>query len=605
MSGLDPLAALALTAVANAQAAIEESTLNLGSLLADFQAQLSVGDVVRATVLPAQNGVDRLSLLGQTITAQLPPGINPGETLALAVTGFTNTAIIVRNLGVVADDAPLPEAPPQQSTPGTPQRAVLRSTTPPPPAPASGIPPRPVVPPPPRAPSGPVAPPREIFVQAAVRSNPQASAPAADVPTSPAPEVEARLAATRASRTIGSPAEAKAPVQSSTPAPPRASNPTSSRPLAQPPLTRGVAPHVSAPVLASVRPAPATPEAALLARLRVPVSATTVAAAKIVDAAARSVTAAFEKLDALLDRAPADPRISTLRSTLPFVARFDLRNTTALPEQLASYVSNVVSSAETKLAQIVRAWTTGTLQATLEPQPPIAPPATSQPSPEPDAPLNAPPTPARTIDRIVLPPPAAHPELTVNNAARAAERSIALDHDVKTALLALVSDPPQGSSPALLSALRDALTATTSVQLSTLNAQTVDPQSITIPLPAYFYEGGQPAQLRISRDAPGSRKPMDADNFHVAFILDTKSLGTVAIDVQTAGRSISVDVKTEHPRAADRFRTSFVDLRSRLEQLHYRIATMAAGLAPRGTSTEDKAPQSAAPERTSNLDLQA
>ncbi len=128
MSNLDPLAAFALQAVANAQAAIEESTLNLGAVLTEFQAKLSVGDVLSATVLPAQDGTDRISLLGQTLTAQLPPGINPGETIALQVTGFTNTAIIVRNLGSV-DPENLPERPPLPAqSPDAPQSAVLRST---------------------------------------------------------------------------------------------------------------------------------------------------------------------------------------------------------------------------------------------------------------------------------------------------------------------------------------------------------------------------------------------------------------------------------------------------------------------------------------------
>src|ERR1700752_3114766 len=111
MSGLDPVAAFTAQVLAGAQAAIEEAQLNLGALLDDFKAQINVGDVLTATVMPPENGSDRISLLGQTITAQLPPGVYPGEALSLQVTGFTNTAILVRNLGVPDPTQPPPPAP--------------------------------------------------------------------------------------------------------------------------------------------------------------------------------------------------------------------------------------------------------------------------------------------------------------------------------------------------------------------------------------------------------------------------------------------------------------------------------------------------------------
>ncbi len=552
---MDPLAAFALQAVANAQAAIEEATLNLGALVSQFQAQLSVGDVLTATVLAPQDGTDRISLLGETLAAQLPPGINPGETIALQVTGFTNTAIIVRNLGTVDPEVASPEAPPLPPQTGAPQSAILRSTQPP---------------------TAPVAPPREIFVAASVKQQQASSGPATQTPRTPAQqqaapasrapvEVEARLIATRASTTIGTPS-LKRDVQT---------------PVAPPRLPQNAAVQSAATRAALQRPqqtptpSPATPQSTLLARLRVPVTPTTLAAAKLVETATRSVTSAYEKLDALLAKLPSDPRTASLRSALSFVARFDLRNTRALPEQIASYVSNVVTSAESKIAQIVRAWTEAETIADPSSQSPEA--AISFPS------ANG---------------------TQANVAAHAAERGVALEHDIKTALLQLVADPPSGSSPKVLAALRDALTATTAVQLNAATPENNTANTITIPLPAYFYDGGQAAQLRISRDAPNSKNKLDADNFHVAFVLDTKSLGTVAIDVQTAGRSVSVDVKTETARSADRFRTSLGDLRGRLESLHYRVATMAAGLAPRPKWNASPAP-GAPPARASNLDIQA
>jgi hypothetical protein len=567
MSNLDPLAAFALQAVANAQAAIEEATLNLGSLISDFEAKVSVGDVLDATVLPPQDGGDRISLLGQTLAAQLPPGINPGETIALQVTAFTDTAIIVRNLGTIDPENPtnLPQAPPQTSD--APQSAVLRTAAP------TDRPPSPVQPPAPRqAAPAPVAPPRELFVAASVRPS------AAPTPqhmqqqsaARPPAEVEARLIATRASTTIGTPAPKRPPV-----------------PPATPPRVSQAAPVQSAAARAVIArpqqtPAPSTPDTALLTRLRVPATPVTIAAARLVEHATRNVTSTYEKLDALLAKLPSDPRTATLRSTLAFVARFDLRNTRALPEQIASYVSNIVTSAESKIAEIVRVWSEAGVPADAQ-------------TPEPSA------APAFRSPEITLPSQRQDVPLP-NVAARAAERGVAVEHDVKTALLQLVANPPSGSSPQLVQALRDALTATTAVQLNALQPENNTPNTITIALPAYFYDGGQPAQLRISRDARNSKNGMDADNFHIAFVLDTKSLGTVAIDVQTVGRSVSVDVKTETPRSADRFRTSLGDLRARLEMLHYRVATMAAGLAPR---EKPKASPSQAPSRTSNVDMQA
>jgi Flagellar hook-length control protein FliK len=586
MSGFDPLAAFALQAVANAQAAMEEATLTLGALLTDFQAQLSVGDVLNATVLPPENGGDRILLLGQSMPAQLPPGINPGETIALQVTGFTNTAVLVRNLGSVDPQEPPPAAPelPEQSA-SAPQSAVLRSIPPQPPSqqPQQQPPAAPQTQSAPQSqsaplpPSAPVAPPRELFVAASVRptlSQPTVQRAGAQPPAPPAPaEVEARLIATRASTTIGNPSltrqiPPRPPSPPSLPVQSAATRAFVERPQQTPQQTR----------------TPATPEHALLARLRVPVTPTTIAAAKIVGRATQNVTASYEKLDALLSKLAPDSRTASLRSSLAFVARLDLRNTRALPEQIASYVSNVVTSAESKIAQIVRAWSDASARA--EPQQHEQPHAQASPQ--------SPQAPSARAQAAVQP----------FVAARTAERGTALANDVKTALLALVENPPAGSSPQTVQALRDALTATTAVQLNALTPDNNTAAAITIPLPAYFYQGGAPAQLRISRDAPGGKNALDPDNFHIAFVLDTKSLGTVAIDVQTVGRSVSVDVKTETPRSADRFRTSLGDLRSRLEAMHYRIASMAAGLASR--AKRPQAPAQPPPQgHTSNVDMQA
>ena len=70
MSGLDPLSALA------ADAALTQSqvqAIDLGVQIEILQQQLTVGDLLAATILPAQDGTDRLSLLGVTVPASLPP----------------------------------------------------------------------------------------------------------------------------------------------------------------------------------------------------------------------------------------------------------------------------------------------------------------------------------------------------------------------------------------------------------------------------------------------------------------------------------------------------------------------------------------------------
>ena len=631
MSGLDPLAALAAQAVANAQAAVDEAILSLGADVATLQAQVNVGDVIAATVLPPQGGTDLLSFLGQTVAAQIPPGIDPGETLLLQVTGFTNATVTVRNLGTIDPQNPVPTVNVELTPPPAegPQSAVLTTQIVPPAAastqaaPATAPTPAPpstaaTVLPPVSAPASPVtppaasvAPPREVFVAASVRPNLAANARALAAQIEEAiasNDVEARIAASRASPSA--PPSAAPPSTPAAPSPASgAAAPPSRFPVA-PPIVRPAAAAAESPeappVTASVqRPLPpATPEAALLGRLRVPVTAVTLAAARALGTATQNVTAAYARLESVLAKlAPEDAGV--LRSMLAFAGRFDLRNTRALPEQIATFVSDVLDGAEAKIVQAVRVWNQ-LASAPAEEAPEAALEENAQPQAAmPGAPAATPGAPAAA--------PAALPAQTstpsaMGAAAQAAERVAAMDYDVKSAILAMLAAPSSGGSPQLAAALRDALTATTALQLNVLAAQNGDPRTITVPLPAYFYEGGEPVHLQISRDAPKGKNAMDADNFHIAFVLDTKSLGTVAIDLQTVGRAVSVDVKTQANVAADRFRSTLGDLRSRLEGLHYRIAAIGAGVAP-PAATEAPAPQgapsSAPPERKPFWDTRA
>lgn len=531
MSGIDPFAALGADAVAQAQAALFEAALNL-ELSADLLPQkVAVGDLLTATILPPEGGVDRIELFGQPIAAQLPPGIHPGETVALQVTAVRGTQIVVRNLGTTSAESPERAPVPKVVTP-----PVSARTTPPPPPPAAR--------------------PRELFIEPTLR--PADAARAEELPPPPVAQIQiepqeapfqARIAFSRLPTPPDLPAR-DVPAQ---------------RLVVPPPLVARDVPSPALPATAAAPPPAGMPRAdgpvSLLARLRVPVTAITIAAARVVAEAAERLPRAYARLDTLLARVPpGDARVATLRAAIGFAGKIDLGNARALPEQLASFVSNVVAGPEAKLAQIVRAVAA---------------------SPE-----EAPATPAAQ--------------------AHAVERGAAIEHDVKTALLALVQSPPQGAPPQLAQALGEALTATTAVQLNVLSSQHNDPSAIAIPLPATFYEGGRPTQLRISRDARESKNGLDPDNFHIAFVLDTKSLGTVAIDVKTVGRAVSMSVKTERASAADRFRSTFHDLRDRFEQLRYRIAAIDAAVAPRAAApAPPPVPGSATQPRTSNVDMRA
>ncbi|HTX57770.1 MAG TPA: flagellar hook-length control protein FliK [Candidatus Acidoferrales bacterium] len=637
MSGPDPLAALAAQAVANAQTAMDEAILSLGADVALLQAQVNVGDVIAALVLAPQGGADLLSFLGQTVVAQIPPGINPGETMLLQVTGFTNQAVIVRNLGTQDPDNPVTtvnvEMPPQE--PGAPQSALLVTPIPanePAPAQVPALqtsaaqqtPPAqqtPVAQTPARDASPPVAPPPSVFVAASVRSNlPPLRALAEESeeagPSSVQSDVEARLALNRASAGPAPPPAAAPPAKnaappgqtsSTAPVPARTAAPAPAGrfpvapPIVRPALAQNSAPLQTPAQAPSAPQAPAprstlplSTEAALLTRLRIPVTPVTLAAARTIAAATQNVTAAYEKLEGLLAKL-APEEAGALRSMLAFVSRFDLRNTRALPEQIATFVSDVLDGAEAKLAQTVRMWN----ELTPQEVPPELPPAV----PEEQA-ASQPPATAQTQTAAAQEQPATPQPVAVNVSAQAAERAAAMEYDVKTAILSMIENSP-GGSPEITAALHEALTATTSLQLNVLASQASDPRTIAIPLPAYFYEGGAPVHLQISRDPPSGKNAMDGDNFHIAFILDTQSLGTVAIDLQTVGREVRVDVKTQATSAADRFRSTLGDLRERLEQLRYKVASIAAGVAPAAGSAQAPSGPSAPPDRKSFWDMRA
>jgi hypothetical protein len=673
VSAFDPLAALAADAGSLTQSTLQ--ALDLGVQIELLQQQLSVGDLISATILPPDAGVDRIQIFGQTVAASLPPGIDPGETLLLQVTGFSGNQILVRNLGTIDPSNPPAltnvELPP--SDPEAPQQAILRtippdtaapapstapsaapqaaSTQPQPqpnlpapapssgasaqtaavsnagaaagrvPAPAAAAPQSPVQ----AAPPATVAPPREVFVAASVRpaTPAPAGAPAVETPAagraafstvaaaSESLDLEARIAA---SRTSDAAQQTVLPLR-----------PGSAAPVSIAPRAASAPPPIRVAALPTTPRTPETEEGALLERARVPATPLALAAARVAGSAAASLPRVVARLDALLARvASSDPRAASLRNALSFATRLDPANARALPEQLASFVNGFIGGAESKFAALVRVLT----NLGADPGAPELPEApasasTQNQAPLPDAPAPATPspqTPATFAQANAQPgaapvpqaPPAAQTssdpiaQLPPSAAAAAVERLAALQGDVKTAIAALVDNPPAGAPPELASALTETLSTITGLQLNALAAQNAAPQSISIALPVFYRDGGSPVQLRIDRDAPGGGA-LDPDNFHIAFVLDTASLGTVAIDLQTVGRTVSINVKTEGAPATDRFRSTLDDLRGRLTSLRYTVASIAADVAAHRRYAPAPAPE-AAPEpqqRSSAFDRRA
>lgn len=557
-----------------AEAAMLEAAINLGVSTEVLQAQISIGDILAAKILPPQNGQDLIEILGQRVSAQLPPGVHPGETLLLQVTGFAGTQIYVRNLGVPDPRNPLPVldivlVAPENGEPA-PQAPPPQTTQP-----QTQSPP-------------PVSPPRAVFVAASVQKSPAPPLPPAaqtGVPVQPLsmPGVEARIAAAQA---------AKIPLQE--------------KPDVAP-LIPPRAPNVEATVVrAAASAAQAAGNAAqrivrtvgdFLRAARLPDTPFTRMAVTIAPHAPERLPSVLQRLEAALPKHPSDARISTLRTLIAFTARLNPANAETLPAQISAYVSNVVEGVEAKLAQLLNAHA----QAAPQPQAQSHTPAQAQPH-----------APTQT-QRPASAPQAAQTQTAKDDtpqvpttlvSARVAERAAAVSHDLKSVVLSLLRDPPADRTPAMTQALSEALITLTGVQVNALSSAQQNPGTFTLTLPVYYREGGKPAQIHISSDAESRAAKLDADNFHVAFVLDTAHLGTVAIDLQTTGRTVKVDVKTENAPAAKRFSETLDSLRGRLEQLRYRVASAVAGALPRashGTATVQQPKVAGTP----GLDLRA
>jgi hypothetical protein len=610
-------AAAAAAAGPNMTAATAEQLIaaEVSALAADAVAltnAVTVGQVVTAQVLPSNGLTDLISILGNRVAAALPPNFVPGDQFTAQVTGFNGPQILLQVLASV-DPATISDTPPpgltSGTTPGsTPEPSVTPTALQ---AAASG-------PPLPAGISRSVAPPPAVFVAASVR--PAASAtpgqpvqlsapPSAQVIQAPIGvlgDIEARLAAARAGQiSVSAPAIQPSPATAS------GSLGTSSQGLgnagtsaqAEPPLSgqaQGAAPQApaappapppsiagrffippaitpsarfsdgsGAPVQQSQTPAAPAPAGIaafrepqqLVRALNLPVTPTNLAAAKLALDTPQRLPAALATLESALPQGN-DPRVATLRTLVSFFGKMD-PGSSQLAAQISAYVDNVVTGNEAKLSQLL------TAQLAVDQQ--TAAPATTAAT-------------SGTAETQV--PIAELPALPVVALAQIAERGAALNVDLKTQLLALINAP--GSADAaedLIPAAATALTAITAVQMNAAQAMATSPQTMAFTLPMWLGSGYAQARVAIDRDAPEphSGRALDGDNFHIAFVLDTKHLGTVTVDLQTVGRAFSLAVKTENEGSAKRFGDALNRLTGRLETLRYRVNSAEATVAARGT----------------------
>lgn len=596
MSGVNPAAAAAAASAAEA-ALVQE----LAQLAADAQALRSMvmpGDVVQATVLPFNGVTDLLEIFGMRIAASLPPNVFPGDTLTIAVQGFQGDQVMVQVLSRITADASRAQS--QAATPPPADTVELTRTPVPIVVSESELPPQP-------APSAPAAQPAATAQPSAAAAPPppvRGAAPAAQPPlvvARPAPpeaetlSVEARIALARtAAGLIPPPPVRTAPgVVRGAPQPPAA--PPQAAPAQQAqtaarapaPSSPGAAPSVPrvpfVPIAqrapAAQTPVPPLPGApaqtrsttmtppsqvrvvvpnavellqdpvALLRTLRIPVTPTALAFAKLVTTQPEQVAVALRALETGLPDA-TDGRIATLRTLAAFVGTLDPQSPT-FTTQVTSYLTHVIEGPEAKLLSLV------------QPQTPQTPPQTTA-TPQENATAMAPP---QAVDPTV-------------SAARSAERLTAADSDLKTQLVAVLAaaQPEADLGDAGAVVARNALTAIVANQLGTLASQQAQPPAWTFTIPIAIDQQLYPAQIRVSRDKPESEgEHLTSDDFHIAFILDTKRFGTVAIDLHAVQRSVSVAVRTDRPSAATTFKSALAQLGDRLQSMRYNVKSLEAG----------------------------
>jgi hypothetical protein len=598
MSGVDPLAASVAGSIdaAALEAMIDAELAQLAADANALGALLVEGVVVNARVLPSNGLTDLLEIAGRRVAASLPPTVRPGDVLQVKVTGFEGGRILLQIVATGANAAiepgppnvpPAPDAAPAASGPANavPPGSAAGS---PPAVPAgsaqatpAGVPATDELPPLAVAPTRPgitagftsavsranVAQPPSS-ANAAASANPSPSSPAAPrgaiIRAAEPSSIEARVAASRATAAQSAPPAA---VDEPAPAAVR-----TGQPFVAPPQIGAKA------VIPSAPPAPRvtglavyTQPVALLRALKLPVTPSNVASAALALQRPGHVPAALAALEAALPAASENPQIATLRTLLAFIGRIDPRSP-ALAAQIAAYVEHVVDGAEPKLATL--------LAATREAE------RVGSGAQEPAGDARGDVASRAPAEEAPAPPPALP-------AAVVAERSAALTGDLKQTLLAVAGD---AATPASLApSLAGALTALTAVQVHAAQSLAAHPEGLAFTIPLATQHGPAHAQITVQRDAPQHRGvPLDGENFRVAFVLDTAHYGTVAIDLVTVGREVTVDVRTDSAPAMRAFRDALGTLTARLESLRYRVASAGARVGATSTVTGDVPPAPAA-----------
>jgi hypothetical protein len=577
---------------------------------AALASKVTTGQVVTATVLPSNGMTDLISILGSRVAAQLPPTLTPGETFTAQVTGFDGPQILLQMLSTVEPPA-ISDAPPPGLT-----NAPAPDITPTIPTPLQAAASGPVLP---EGVTPSIAPPPAVFVAASVRQASAAPPPGAPIATPPPSaqtvpqvtvlaDIEARLVAARAGQVTVVPASSSytpppaspvglasapppPPVPVPQPLPGAAQQPPPGQNPAPPPLlTPGryaIPPTIipsarfnGPPPPAPVQTAAAAPEPpptgiaayrdpqALVRALNLPVTPTNLAAARLAIDTPQRLPAALATLESALPQSD-DPRVATLRTLTAFFGKIDPQSP-QLAAQISAFVDNVVTGNEPKLVQLLAAQ----LATELPPEGAAASAAAPAGAPVAEG-ANA------ATAAVVL----HEPTLPVAALAMLAERGAALGADLKTQLLSIVNAPPPNAAGDLVPAASSALTAITAVQINAMQAMNAAPQTVAFTLPMWLGSGYAQARVAIDRDAPDGGKgkaPLDGDNFHIAFVLDTKHLGTVTVDLQTVGRAFSLAVRTENEKSAKTFGDNLPRLTERLQDLRYQVKSAEAGVAPRG-----------------------
>jgi hypothetical protein len=269
---------------------------------------------------------------------------------------------------------------------------------------------------------------------------------------------------------------------------------------------------------------------AVLERLDVPLTPLTIAAALPDANDPARLVAVLQRLNVTLAELTPEGRISTLLTLAEFLSQIRPEES-AVDAQVSSFVDQIANGGERKLLDLL-----GALAQRGQ---------------------------SSVADRLLL-------------TARATERATSLTNDIKTQLLA-VSNAENPGSP-LSALLTDALEAVTAAQLTSLNAARNAPGAIAFVLPILIRSGGtRAAQVTVQRDTPeGRNRPLDAGNFKISFILETRRLGTVRIDIEAVARALRVTVEAQTTSVAEELRAGLETLREALEKRGYRTVAMTA-----------------------------